>query len=152
MHPTIWSLTSLVGSFRPFGWSKVIQMDESSRIEKILFDLHLTLMISTNYPRPIMANARVTSVCNDTTNLRLRVTQCTRSEVNYSFEPGWPCTQKNQSYAEPQHWQWRVRNQGQPWEISMDHRHSLFFKSQKRVFSLGFEKSHSSCCAAGIEG
>lgn len=25
----------------------------------------------------------------------------------------------------------------------------MFFKSQKRVFSLGFEKSHSSCCAAG---
>jgi hypothetical protein len=28
----------------------------------------------------------------------------------------------------------------------------ICFKSQKRVFSLGFEKSHSFCCAAGVEG
>lgn len=29
---------------------------------------------------------------------------------------------------------------------------SCFFKSQKRVFSLGFEKSHSFCCAVGVGG
>ena len=27
---------------------------------------------------------------------------------------------------------------------------SVFFKSQKRVFSLGSEKSHSFCCAVGV--
>lgn len=26
----------------------------------------------------------------------------------------------------------------------------MFFKSQKRVFSLGFEKSHSFGCAVGV--
>lgn len=29
-------------------------------------------------------------------------------------------------------------------------RHSFFSKSQKRVFSLGFEKSHSFGCAVGV--